>query len=130
MTQRDVITEAILQAALAALDERIAKPPPLAERRYSRREAFVKLRAKTNEALAAGHSLETVLDDLKGIGLGMTIATARQYLKPGKRSNKTRSGTQVETASKSQTKSAPVIAATKDTAKKGTFPVIDDDNEI
>jgi hypothetical protein len=63
MTQREVITEAMLQAAIAALDRRIAMPPLPAERKYSRREVFVKLRGKAKEALAAGHTLETVLDE-------------------------------------------------------------------
>jgi hypothetical protein len=80
MAQREVITEAMLQAALEALEGRIALPPLPVEKLYSRKEAFAKLRAKAREALAAGHSLETVLDDLKGVGLGMTISTARQYL--------------------------------------------------
>ena len=88
MTQREVITEAMLQAAIAALDRRIAMPPLPAERKYSRREAFAKLRGKAKDALAAGHTLETVLDDLKGVGLGMTISTARQYLKPGRRTGR------------------------------------------
>ena len=73
MTQREVITEAMLQAAVAALDKRIAMPPLSAEKRYSRREAFARLRGKAKEALAAGHTLETVLDDLKGVGLGMEM---------------------------------------------------------
>jgi len=42
MTQREVITEAMLQAAIAALDKRIAMPPLPAEKRYSRREAFAR----------------------------------------------------------------------------------------
>jgi hypothetical protein len=60
MTQRDVITEEILQAAIAVLDARISAPALPAEKCYSRREAFLKLRAKAKEAIAAGHSLETI----------------------------------------------------------------------
>lgn len=137
MTQREVITEAMFQAAIAALDRRIATPPVPAERKYSRREAFAKLRGKAKEALAAGHTLETVLDDLKGVGLGMTISTARQYLKPGRRTSKGRGGLRPEAQEKPLTKttppapvktsSAPVNAVP---AKKGTFTVIEDDKEI
>lgn len=85
MSSRNVITDETIIAALSALDERIAHPPPEPQRKYSRREAFMKLRIKAQAALAAGHSLETVLDDLKGIGLELAVSTARQYLKPGKR---------------------------------------------
>ncbi|MDR3727439.1 MAG: hypothetical protein P4K86_10395 [Terracidiphilus sp.] len=137
MAQREVITEAMIQAALEALDGRIAIPPPPAERKYSRREAFAKLRAKAREALAAGHTLETVLDDLKGVGLGMTIATARQYLKPGRKTNKARGAARPEPLEKpvakpAVTASVHVNAATGNTvaAKKGTFAVIEDDNDI
>jgi hypothetical protein len=137
MTQREVITEAMLQAAIAALDKRIARPPLPAEKRYSRREAFAKLRGKAKEALAAGHTLETVLDDLKGVGLGMTISTARQYLKPGKRTSKGRGGVRLETQEKPLAKTTPVVSATTSAppvntvaAKKGTFTVIEDDKEI
>jgi hypothetical protein len=137
MTQREVITEAMLQAAIAALDRRIAMPPLPAERKYSRREAFVKLRGKAKEALAAGHTLETVLDDLKGLGLGMTISTARQYLKPGRKTNKGRGGVRLEAREKPLAKTAPAApvrtsAAPVNTvaAKRGTFAVIEDDKEI
>jgi len=137
MTQREVITEAMLQAAIAALDNRIAMPPLPAEKRYSRREAFAKLRAKAKEALAAGHTLETVLDDLKGVGLGMTISTARQYLKPGRRTSKARVGIRLEAQEKPLAKTAPAALAKSSaapvntvTAKKGTFTVIEDDKEI
>jgi hypothetical protein len=137
MTQREVITEAMLQAAIAALDKRIAIPPLPAEKRYSRREAFAKLRGKAKEALAAGHTLETVLDDLKGVGLGMTISTARQYLKPGRKSMKVRGGIQLKAQEKSLAKTAPAAPAKSSAvplstvaAKKGTFTVIEDDKEI
>jgi hypothetical protein len=136
MTQREVITEAMLQAAIAALDKRIAMPPLPAEKRYSRREAFAQLRAKAKEALAAGHTLETVLDDLKGVGLGMTISTARQYLKPGRRTSKARSN-RLEAQEKPLEKTAPAAPAKSSAApvntvstKKGTFTVIEDDKEI
>ena len=137
MTQREVITEAMLQAAIAALEKRIALPPLPAEKRYSRREAFAKLRAKAKEALTAGHTLETVLDDLKGVGLGMTISTARQYLKPGRRTSKARVGIRLEAQEKPLAKTAPA-ALVKSSAppvntvatKKGTFTVIEDDKEI
>jgi hypothetical protein len=137
MTQREVITEAMLQAAISALDRRIAMPPLPEERKYSRREAFAKLRGKAKEALAAGHTLETVLDDLKGVGLGMTISTARQYLKPGRKASKRRDGVQLEAQEKPLAKTVPLApvktsAAPVNTvaAKKGTFTVIEDDKEI
>jgi len=137
MAQREVITEAMIQAALEALDERIAIPPPPTERKYSRREAFAKVRAKAREALAAGHTLETVLDDLKGVGLGMTISTARQYLKPGRKTNKVRSTTRPEPHAKPVAKLAATeseyvstIPGNTVAAKKGTFTAIEDDNDI
>jgi acyl-CoA reductase-like NAD-dependent aldehyde dehydrogenase len=137
MTQREVITEAMLQAAIAALDKRIAMPSLPAEKRYSRREAFAKLRGKAKEALAAGHTLETVLDDLKGVGLGMTISTARQYLKPGRRISKARVGIRLEAQEKPLAKTAPAALAKSSAppvntvaTKKGTFTVIEDDKEI
>lgn len=137
MAQREVITEAMLQAAIAALDRRIAMPPLPAERKYSRREAFVKLRGKAKEALAAGHTLETVLDDLKGVGLGMTISTARQYLKPGRKTSKGRGGVRLDAQEKPFVKTTPAAPAKTGpapvntvAAKKGTFAVIEDDKEI
>jgi hypothetical protein len=130
MTKKEVITEAMIQAALAALEKRIAKPPPPEERRYTHREAFLRLRAKAKEALAAGHSLETVLDDLKGIGLGMTISTARQYLKPGRKLGKPRAALQTELPVRRIEKSHQTTSATEKSAKKGTFNVIEDDKEI
>lgn len=137
MTQREVITEAMLQAAIAAFEKRIAMPPLPAEKRYSRREAFAKLRAKAKEALAAGHTLETVLDDLKGVGLGMTISTARQYLKPGRRTSKVRGGIQLKAQEKPPAQPAPAVPVKTSAApvntvatKKGTFTVIEDDKEI
>jgi hypothetical protein len=137
MAQREVITEAMLQAALEALEGRIALPPLPVEKLYSRKEAFAKLRAKAREALAAGHSLETVLDDLKGVGLGMTISTARQYLKPGRKSTKVRGTARPESQEVSVTKRAAttpkeVTAAPANTVadRKGTFTVIEDDKEI
>jgi hypothetical protein len=137
MAQREVITEAMIQAALEALNERIAIPPPPAERKYSRREAFAKLRAKAREALAAGHTLETVLDDLKGVGLGMTLSTARQYLKPGKKANRVRSTARPELQGEPVARPAATEPAHVSTtpgnmvaAKKGTFTVTEDDNDI
>jgi hypothetical protein len=137
MTQREVITEAMLQAAIAALDRRIAMPPLPAERKYSRREVFVKLRGKAKEALAAGHTLETVLDDLKGVGLGMTISTARQYLKPWRRTSKGRGGLRPEAKEKPPAKTAPAASIKASAApintvagKRGTFTVIEDDKDI
>lgn len=96
MARKVVISEAMIQDALYALDRRIELPPPFTERTYSRREAFTKLRAKAKEALAAGHPLETVVEDLRRVGFTITVATARQYLKPGKKRNSPRSTAQPE----------------------------------
>jgi hypothetical protein len=78
-----------------------------------------------------------VLDDLKGVGLGMTISTARQYLKPGRKTSKGRGGARLEAQEKPLAKTAPAApvktsAAPVNTvaAKKGTFAVIEDDKEI
>jgi hypothetical protein len=121
---RDKITEAIIRAALASLEKRITEPPSPSETIYSRREAFLKLRVKAKEALAAGHSLQTILDDLKGVGLGMTLSTARQYLKPGKRVRKSKL-----TTARQSSVSQPAIA-NNTTQQKGRFSVSDDDTDI
>jgi hypothetical protein len=130
MMKKNVISEAMIRAAFELLEKRIAEPPPLKERSYTRREAFVKLRAKAKEALAAGHTLEAVLDDLKGIGLGMTLSTARQYLKPGRKMSKTRAGAQSEQSTKHMQKMNPAPAPTKQKTNKGTFAVAEDETEI
>lgn len=142
MTRRDVIAEEILQAAIAALDARIAAPAPPGSKCYSRREAFLRLRAKAKEALAAGHSLETVLYDLKGVGLGLTVSTARQYLKPGRKAGSKKSSARSEQAAKPikktiekaparpAVKSTPISPVTSAEMKKGTFTVVEDDNDI
>lgn len=138
MTQREVITEDIVQAAIVALDARIAAPVLPAEKRYSRREAFLKLRAKAKEALAAGHSLETVLDDLRGVGLGLTVSTARQYLKPGRKTTKKKTTWQTEPIEKVTDKlevqpvlkSAPKVPVTSGGTKKGIFTPVEDDKSI
>ena len=138
MAHRDVITEDMIKAAFSALEARIAAPVPAEEKRYSRRDAFLKLRAKAKEALAAGHSLETVLDDLKGVGLGLTLSTARQYLKPGRKTTSQRSIKRTESTvrgiEKTQDLSPVKEVGIADTAhtetRKGTFTVIDDDNDI
>jgi hypothetical protein len=131
MAKNQVITEEMIHAALALLDKRIANPPPAAAKSYSRRDAFLKLRGRAKEALAAGHSLETVLDDLKGIGIGMTISTARQYLKPGRKPKKpvstsTSSGPLVRKLP-SPNPSSPREEANK---AKGTFNVRADEKDI
>jgi hypothetical protein len=78
-----------------------------------------------------------VLDDLKGVGLGMTISTARQYLKPGRRTSKARGGVRLEAQEKPLAKTAPAAPAKSNAApvntvamEKGTFTVIEDDKEI
>ena len=78
-----------------------------------------------------------MFDDLKGVGLGMTISTARQYLKPGRKTSKGRGGVRLKTQEKPLAKTVPVVpvktsAAPVNTvaAKKGIFTVIEDDKEI
>ena len=66
MAKSQTVTEGMIEAALVLLEKRIAEPPSPLLKMYSRRDAFLKLRGRAKEALAAGHSLETVLDDLKG----------------------------------------------------------------
>ena len=46
MTQREVITEAMLQAAIAALDKRIAMPPLPAERKIFAQRSICKAARK------------------------------------------------------------------------------------
>lgn len=122
---RDKITEAIIQAALASLEKRITEPPSPNETIYSRRGAFLRLRVKAKEALAAGHSLQTILEDLKGVGLGMTLSTARQYLKPGKQTRKSK----MQAPTRQPSASQPAIA-NDTTQQKGRFSVSDDDTDI
>jgi hypothetical protein len=130
MAKNEVITEAMIEAALALLEKRIAEPPPPSTKSYSRRDAFLKLKGRAKEALAAGHSLETVLDDLKGIGIGMTISTARQYLKPGRKTK--RSSIPSATEPKTEKAERTVTKPPKDYDGKlrGTFGVTEDDKNI
>jgi hypothetical protein len=138
MAQREVITEDILQAAIAALDARIAAPVLPTEKHYSKREVFLKLRAKAKEALAAGHSLKTILDDLKGVGLGLTVSTARQYLKPGRKASSKKIARRPEpTENTSENPEArpavkPVlkVPVTNGETKKGIFSPVEDDKNI
>ena len=130
MTKRGVITEATIQAAFTLLEKRIAEPPPPHEKYYSRREAFLKLRAKAKQALSVGHSLETVLDDLKGIGLGLTISTAKQYLKPGRKLSKPGSVSQAVPSAKQAPQSFSKPHPHKQATNKGTFTVAEDDTEL
>jgi hypothetical protein len=131
MAKNQVITEEMIHAALALLDKRIANPPPAAAKSYSRRDAFLKLRGRAKEALAAGHSLETVLDDLKGIGIGMTISTARQYLKPGRKPKKPVSTpSSSEPLLRSLPRENPSSPRDEASKAKGTFKVTADETDI
>ena len=128
MAKTQVVTEEMINAALLLLEKRIAEPPSAAIRTYSRRDAFLKLRGRAREALAAGHSLETVLDDLKGIGIGMTISIARHYLKPG-RSAKKHAGTSPHEARNTKPPtSSPITGEAR--KPKGTFTVTEDEKDI
>jgi hypothetical protein len=128
MAKSQVITEGMIEEALALLDKRIAQPPPPSIKSYSRRDAFLKLKARTKEALAAGHSLETILDDLKGIGIGMTISTARQYLKPGRKTKQSHPVTPAVKGHKPPQQDLQTFGEKPRT--KGTFTVTEDDKEI
>jgi hypothetical protein len=98
---RERITEATIEAARKALEKRIATPPPPKPKDYSKKEAFLELKAKVKEALATGHTIESVINDLKGVGIPVSITTARQYLKPGrKRVKKAATQQQTETTQK------------------------------
>lgn len=129
MAKNQVITENMIEEALALLEKRIAEPPPTPIRNYSRRDAFSKLRGRAREALAVGHSLETVLDDLKGIGIGMTLSTARQYLKPG-RKPKQRGRAAVAPTEMPTKPITPKSEGAPDKRPKGTFTVTEDEREI
>ena len=128
MAKSQVVTEEMIEAALLLLDKRIAEPPSPALKTYSRRDAFLKLRGRAKEALAAGHSLETVLDDLKGIGIGMTISTARQYLKPG-RSTRKQTGTSLLPDSRNARPPKPK-SVEEPNKLNGTFTVTEDEKDI
>ena len=128
--KKEVITEDVLRVAIEILEGRIRTPAPAKQKCYSRKEAFLKLCVKAREALSAGHSLETILDDLKGVGLGMTLSTARQYLKPGRKSAKPRNAKQTEALPKQLFRPSPETTAPKQNVRKGTFNVIDDEKEI
>lgn len=131
MAKSQVITEEMIDAALALLDKRIAEPPPASAKSYSRRDAFIKLRGRAKEALSAGHSLETVLDDLRGVGIGMTISTARQYLKPGRKSKKPATVTPLSGISIRKPSEADRKVPGEETHKpKGTFTVTEDEINI
>jgi hypothetical protein len=130
MAKNHVITESMIEAALALLEKRIAEPPATSMKSYSRRDAFLKLRGRAREALAAGHSLETVLDDLKGIGIGMTLSTARQYLKPGRKAKQRGQGTVATESGAKPLRSNPKSPQEQDSRPKGTFTVTEDEREI
>lgn len=133
MGNKQIITEDIIQESLKVLNDLISNPPPPATRRYSRRQAFEILRGKAKEALAAGHSLEAILDDLRGVGLGLTLSSARQYLKPGKGPRKRRN-TVSAISSESQSRKPTAILDSKvsqpASSSKGTFTVVEDEKEI
>lgn len=130
MAKNEVITEEMIEAALALLEKRIAEPPPPSIKSYSRRDAFLKLKGRAKEALAAGHSLETVLDDLKGIGIGMTLSTARQYLKPGRKAKKPIVAGVSEPKSEKTQRPVPILPKADDGKLRGTFNVTEDEKEI
>ena len=130
MAKTQVITEEMIEAALALLEKRIAEPPPPSAKSYSRRDAFLKLKDRAKEALAAGHSLETVLDDLKGIGIGMTISTARQYLKPGRKAKKPTVPSAGEPRLEKRDRPTPRVPKSDDGKLRGTFDVTEDEKDI
>ncbi|WP_263358608.1 hypothetical protein [Acidicapsa ligni] len=131
MAKNQVITESMIEAALAVIEKRIAEPPAKPMKSYSRRDAFLKLRGRAKEALAVGHSLETVLDDLKGVGIGMTLSTARQYLKPGRKA-KQRGRVPAAAAELVEKPISPKSQSQQEqeSQPKGTFIVTEDEREI
>jgi hypothetical protein len=88
------------------------------------------LRVVAKEALAVGHSLETVLDDLKGIGLGMTISTARQYLKPGRKTKRSPLSSPSQELPKAKSYKQSLRAPEETCKPKGTFTVTEDETDI
>lgn len=90
MARKNIITGEVIEAAIKTLDKLIATPPSPREKTYTRKEAFLALRAKAKGALAAGHSLESVLEALRKEGIETSASTARQYLKPSRHSNKSK----------------------------------------
>lgn len=133
MAKSRVVTEAMIDQALELLHKRIAEPPLESVKSYTRRDAFIKLKSRAKEALAAGHSLETILDDLKGVGIGMTLSTARQYMKPGRKTKRTQSAytppEPTETTNRKLSKDVEPLSQQK-TAAGGTFAVTEDQIEI
>ena len=115
MAKNRVVTEEMIDQALKLLEKRVAEPPLAQVRIYSRRDAFLRLKARAKEALATGHSLETILDDLKGVGIGMTLSTARQYMKPGRKMRRTHGASapseQTEPAKRKAELACPIFCA-------------------
>ena len=133
MAKSRVVTEAMIDQALEVLHKRIAEPPLESVKSYTRRDAFAKLKSRAKEALAAGHSLETILDDLKGVGIGMTLSTARQYMKPGRKTKRTQSAYTPPQPTESINRTMAKVAETpsrQKTAANGTFAVTEDEREI
>jgi len=130
MAKTAVITEAMIEAAFKSLEKRIAEPPPPTIRTYTRKDAFLKLKECAKEALAAGHSLETVLEDLKGVGIGLSLSTARQYLKPGRKLKKQLVYTTGSRSANGKTAQISGEHAAQRKEPKGTFTVTEDETEI
>ena len=130
MAKSQVITEEMVEQALKILHKRIAEPPPASVKSYSQKDAFARLKARAKEALAAGHSLETILDDLKGVGIGMTLSTARQYMKPGRKTKRSQVSTSSGESGKERSTPASSSATTLETNGRGTFAVTEDAREI
>ena len=133
MAKSRVVTEAMIDQALELLHKRIAEPPLESVKSYTRRDAFIKLKSRAKEALAAGHSLETILDDLKGVGIGMTLSTARQYMKPGRKAKRIQSAFKPPEPTETSKRTVPQVAEPSSqltTAAGGTFAVTEDEREI
>lgn len=133
MAKSQVITEEMVDQALAILHRRIAEPPLAPVKSYSRKDAFFKLKASAKEALAAGHSLETILDDLKGVGIGMTLSTARQYMKPGRKTKRTHgapSSPEPSDVTKKMFVAVSESLAPREPRASATFSVTEDEKEI
>jgi hypothetical protein len=125
MAKRTLLTEETRRKAMEVLKKRASTPAPPREKTYTQRELFQSLKSEIRAALDAGHSWDTIVADLKGVGLGLSVPSAKQYMKPGKkqRKNTTKQSNATVTTSESQ---KPRAAA----PGKGKFEAVEDTPEI
>ena len=128
---RKLLTGKELEAARLLLKKRAENPPPPEERAYTQKELVQQLKEDIRKAVAAGHSLDTVIDNLRGVGLGLTLSSMRNYM------NRDRKASVKKTASKPSgaVENAKAIAEAKKKhsqagTRKGTFEVREDTRDI